>query len=450
MKELDETRDKPLAELTRLDVAVVVRCKKLLWYPKKYQQMMLFPEPNQRVKADFFIELYPLVNDRNVRRTSWFDRNGFIDRMLEKYQNRESGIRSVTDFRKAKQHLTAAAKANQTAKAMQRWRDFLTSSEHDISYLEISTATIHRRAAHLSRGLDKLIDELHKIEAKEFYGEEELWKKLEHRTLMIAQAIIDAWVSDFAAYRHPPNVATVRRWLGYFGDHDEPLAESILNKVRLISEHSIQVGYRQSLESLDGWASNARERQGRWFFAGYGSAGESGQAMLRIFREANHLGSQKYQNLFVGATELPALKLSALDTVVFIDDFSGTGDQIIKSWPVTKELLGSEARTFLVLCAITQRALTRVSKETGLRVVSQVVLRDRHDVFHHSSTAFTHAERNRLLEYCRRADPRNPRGFGECGLLLVLGHRTPNNSLPVLHVNKRNWRGVFPRYLVNS
>jgi len=34
MKELDETRDKPLAELTRLDVAVVVRCKKLLWYPK--------------------------------------------------------------------------------------------------------------------------------------------------------------------------------------------------------------------------------------------------------------------------------------------------------------------------------------------------------------------------------------------------------------------------------
>jgi len=147
--------------------------------------MMLFPEPNQRVKADFFIELYPLVNDRNVRKARWFDRNQFIDQMLQKYQNRESGIRSVTDFRKAKQHLTAAGKTNQTAKAIQRWRDFLSRSDLDISYLEISSATIHKRAAHLSRGLGKLIDELHKVEAKEFYGEEELWKKLEQMLALI-------------------------------------------------------------------------------------------------------------------------------------------------------------------------------------------------------------------------------------------------------------------------
>jgi ParB family chromosome partitioning protein len=42
MKELDERGDKALAALTGLDISVITRCKKLLWYPKKYQQTMLF------------------------------------------------------------------------------------------------------------------------------------------------------------------------------------------------------------------------------------------------------------------------------------------------------------------------------------------------------------------------------------------------------------------------
>ena len=192
MEELKESRDKPLAELTRLDVAVVVRCKKLLWFPKKYQVMMLFPQPNQRVKADFFIELYPIINDRNVKLAKWYDRDGFIDRMLEKYQARDSGIKSVTDFRTIKQHITAAAKANQVAKVLQRLKEFLSGDELAISHLEISSATIHRRAAKLSSGIGKLIEELHKVEARDFYGEEEFWKKLEQIVALIQKKLRDA------------------------------------------------------------------------------------------------------------------------------------------------------------------------------------------------------------------------------------------------------------------
>jgi hypothetical protein len=264
---------------------------------------------------------------------------------------------------------------------------------------------------------------------------------------MIAQSRVNSWVRHFSAYRHPPGSGEIRRWLQYFGDRDEPLAESVLNRVRLISERSIQLGYRRSLARLSGWNPNMRDRRGRWFFAGYGSAGERGQAMLRIFREANSLGSQRYQYLFVSSRELPSLQLSAEDTVVFIDDFAGTGTQIVRSWPVTKELLGSEARAFLVLCAITQGAMRRISSETGLRVISPVILQDDHNVFDNSCNSFTASEKARLLDYCTRADSRQPKGFGDCGLLLVLGHRTPNNSLPILHVNKSRWRGVFPRYL---
>src|SRR4051812_4573469 len=66
MRELGERNARRLAQLTGLDEAVVVRCKKLLSYNKMYQDLMLDADPAKRVKADFFIELYAVRNDRSV------------------------------------------------------------------------------------------------------------------------------------------------------------------------------------------------------------------------------------------------------------------------------------------------------------------------------------------------------------------------------------------------
>ncbi len=70
MRALEESKGTSLAELTGLDEAVVVRCKKLLSYNKRYQDMMLDADPDKRVKADFFIELYAVRNDREVKKFS--------------------------------------------------------------------------------------------------------------------------------------------------------------------------------------------------------------------------------------------------------------------------------------------------------------------------------------------------------------------------------------------
>ena len=109
MRELKEKGEKRLAALTGLDEAVVVRCKKLLSYPKKYQDMMLDPDPENRAKADFFIELYVVVTDRNVIKFDWFSRNRFTDAMLKKADAK--ALHSVTEFRIVKQHINNAAKA---------------------------------------------------------------------------------------------------------------------------------------------------------------------------------------------------------------------------------------------------------------------------------------------------------------------------------------------------
>lgn len=192
MDELQETRDKQLAELTGLDIASVVRCKKLLWYSEKFQQMMLFAEPEDRVKADFFIELYPIVNDKDVKRAEWFKRDYFIKKMLYKYQHGLSGIKAITDFRKIKQHISASAKNKTTVKLLRRLHEFLENDKLTIDHLEISSAAAHMQARKLIKSASTLFKNLEAIEADEFYGEEDLWIQLEKLQKLIQKKLLQA------------------------------------------------------------------------------------------------------------------------------------------------------------------------------------------------------------------------------------------------------------------
>lgn len=179
MNELDERGDKQLADLTGLDAAVVTRCKKLLWYPTNYQEMMLYADPEDRVKADFFIELYTILTDRVVTRASWFDRDKLIEIFLRKYQNRLSGFKAITDFRKIKAYIAIARAANREDEILSLLERFIRDDTMQISELEIDTARIHKQASKLARIIIGLGEELDTLDVDEFAGEEDLWRQLE-------------------------------------------------------------------------------------------------------------------------------------------------------------------------------------------------------------------------------------------------------------------------------
>ena len=258
---------------------------------------------------------------------------------------------------------------------------------------------------------------------------------------------IQGWYDRFRYYRRPPSVADIQRWIGRFQDGDRELASKVLDRVLLISEDDIQRGYREALEAIPGWHRTRARRRGEWVICGFGGAGESGGEMLRKFREANRLAGKRQDYLFDTITHLASRRLTEADTVIMVDDFSGTGEQITSYWPTHAELIGG-ARAFLVLTAATRDALARLIQLPTLSEILVDYIAERSDnVFSAANTEFTNSEKERLLQYCQIADARRPKGFGECGLTIVLSHKTPNNSLPILHANKKDWRGLFPRYL---
>ena len=179
MKELQEKSDRKLAELTGLDIAVVTRCKKLLSYPKEFQDMMLDPDPQKRVKADFFIELYPVLHDRVVAKMPGYSRTALTKRMLNKYQSPSGGIKAVTDFRKVKQHIANARKARKLSVLSHKLKEFVEKVEFTPDHLLIPAADVSAQARSLNGKVQKLQEALMDLDVEAYAGEEGLWRALE-------------------------------------------------------------------------------------------------------------------------------------------------------------------------------------------------------------------------------------------------------------------------------
>jgi hypothetical protein len=265
---------------------------------------------------------------------------------------------------------------------------------------------------------------------------------------------IRVWLDRFDGYRVAVTEERVGSWLGHFRGHDTDLAARVLDSVAFFRSEDMEEALRDMVGRLPGWHKKKARRQGRWRFVAFSiSAGESGDTMLHRVRTALGLGGKQYAELFIHKADLLREGLGTDDNVAFVDDFAGTGQQACCAWRGDQgtritglaELLPGNPRTYLILVAAGQRAVDRIVRETGMKVVTSKALGPGDDIFSRDCRHFTQPEKDNLLAYCEKADRKGPRGYGDCGFLVVLAHRTPNNSIPVLHANHANWRGLFPR-----
>ena len=178
MEEIGDRNETRLAELTGLDEAVIIRCKKLISYDKVFQDTMLDPNPEKRIKADFYIELYSVIQDREVMKYEWFSKNKFIRQMLAKYLEEPRTIKAVTDFRLVKQHIANAKRIGAIRKFSTKLRDFAEQHDKPLDSLEIAEASIHAEAKTLEKKITSLESMIDDLDVEQFYGEENLWQSI--------------------------------------------------------------------------------------------------------------------------------------------------------------------------------------------------------------------------------------------------------------------------------
>jgi len=127
--------DKELARLTGLTAWNVRRCKSLLTFDKKYLDMTLILDDAEKVKGDFFVELYPvlsLIEKNTPEIVKDYPKNRVIDAMLEK--NRRGKIVAVTDFRYLTKMIRSIKKGASRSKIVEMIRRVI--DDRDLSLKE--------------------------------------------------------------------------------------------------------------------------------------------------------------------------------------------------------------------------------------------------------------------------------------------------------------------------
>jgi ParB family chromosome partitioning protein len=189
MRALQESNERKLSELTKLTVAQIRRCKILLTYPRKYQNMMLAP-PTERMKADFFIELdrirRPALDDKFE---PWVERGdpAVIDTMLSKYQ--VETIKAVTDFRSLAEIYKAATLHKDQRRLKSEFNKFLDRSSMTIEDIDVPGASFAKEAKEVNRSARRLTAQLETLEVEAIASDPDLIRTLKYLETLVRKKL---------------------------------------------------------------------------------------------------------------------------------------------------------------------------------------------------------------------------------------------------------------------
>ena len=256
------------------------------------------------------------------------------------------------------------------------------------------------------------------------------------------------WIQNFASYRHQVSQQSIDDWLGQFSTAHRDVAARLLDAVDFYTADRISAAFRSSLESLPGWSKDEKNRTGNWRFAALSrSAGESGDAMMHRFRVSNKLDAKKYNDLFIHPSQILLANLGADDTLMLVDDFVGTGDSVCEAWAASfEELVSGIGTVYLLVVAAVSGGRAKIADKTTITCVPGNEITKSDNLFAPECDKFSDPDKDVVFTYCKRAFKKKPKGYGDCGLILIFQHRCPNNTLPIFHVDLPKWSGLFPRH----
>ncbi len=130
MKDLGEQDNKRLERLTGLSEPQIERCKKLLKFPKKFQDLSLEPDPKLRIPSNFWIEALPvldLVENALPDLSAQLGRDGITQKLVDKY--RAKRIKSVIHFRRIMEAYDFADEIHQRQTVVNRLRAYILNPE---------------------------------------------------------------------------------------------------------------------------------------------------------------------------------------------------------------------------------------------------------------------------------------------------------------------------------
>ncbi|MEL7663231.1 MAG: hypothetical protein AAGU10_03765 [Methanosarcina mazei] len=265
------------------------------------------------------------------------------------------------------------------------------------------------------------------------------------------------------------------RWLGNFDKEEVYFALKLANNISYYYKDQIKYLYSlilnkevklfllsrssesEYISDIEGWFQ--RYLQDKCIFIGYGQAGDSGQHMVYTFKKSHKIRFLNYMELSQFLT-LSEDDIVNKEVVFLLDDFVGSGNQAINNW--NSDVAGKSFRSiseeyphlqfvYLVLVGF-KEGKEKIEGELPIKVIIGDELDETCKCFSDTSIIFEEpSERNNaknvMVVKGKKLVPRMPLGFNNMQSVVAFDHNTPNDSLPVIWVNKSDgsWCPLFER-----
>ena len=245
-------------------------------------------------------------------------------------------------------------------------------------------------------------------------------------------------------YADHPNINrnNVINWIRQFPSKTRRICPKIVDFLSYYSSSCLNAMTNELIRIIQHNYSNYRLNE--IGFVPIGGAGSGAQLIARRIKSIRGIPKNNIVNLF----ELTQTDIkNRLKAIVFIDDFSGTGNTI-KDWLLTIEPiilpLGLEMSFgILVLNYVADEELSKINK--NIHFIEY--LNKNRNIFYNECNSFSSNEKAAILTACKITCCTDTylKGYGECGLLVSFQHGCPNNSLPILWYSSKKWINLFNR-----
>ena len=264
-------------------------------------------------------------------------------------------------------------------------------------------------------------------------------------------------------------------WLSNFLSDEKPVAERLLTNFSYFNERmtnallraSIQNYFCQEEQSSQVSGKNVEDYISKTAFVlcegERPHPTDSGNLFARKLRDKILIPEEN-----IVLPEIALTRRAKFKRFIFIDDFSGSGNQFETTWNRNHEINGgrfsfqnisqSDKYTFAYCCCIsTSKARDRIAKVApSVTLSSAHQLHDRHSAVHLHSSIWQDKDVQSAQRIIKKASLRagysaedgtqdDWRGFHALGLTLAFNHGIPDASLPLFFSRRQDWKPLIAR-----
>lgn len=253
---------------------------------------------------------------------------------------------------------------------------------------------------------------------------DELVLQIEKWDQIISQDKIESWLSNFE------------------NKNDRITALKLLDKLTYIQNKDMKIFIKASYNKL--LANINKDNLNDCDISSIGEITSGSTHFLKPFQEENSISSRLFRT--VEELNLLSKDNKLKETLIFIDDFVGSGNTFIKWYNRNIDLLNKFKTIFYVCFTAFQNGLDKIQEETKVQVICAYLIEESQQVI--DGTLF-HDEETKIIKdlvekYSSRIGTDYIFGYDNCQLLLSFEDNIPNNSLGLLWWQK-NWIPLLER-----